>query len=353
MLAICAGVSNRSSICSSPEPPTGRRRISGDGLAAVGGSLFDLIRLDIHLRAGDEIYVTGMGLESEWQADIQLKGTTLDPRVTGQVELVRGTLGFAGRSFDLEEGKITFPTGDAYDPALQLVASDTFDNVTVSVNVSGRASNPQVTFSSVPGLPETLSAAGVPAVALASIKLPGFGGIVVSEERTAARDVARYLIGLGHRRFALLNGPAVAHAAQERRTGFIEVLEAEGLSVLAEAEGNYEFESGFVGMQALLSGPVKPSAVFVTNDVMAAGAMKAAAAAGLSVPRDVSIVGFDDSILARMLTPALTTVHRPIRRMASRATACLIGLIEGAATQREFFEDLSLTLGGSAAPPAE
>ncbi len=136
------------------KPPSGRRRISGDGLAAVGGSLFDLIRLDIHLRAGDEIYVTGMGLESEWQADIRLKGTTVDPRVTGQIELVRGTLGFAGRSFELEEGRVTFPTGDAFDPALQLLASDTFDNVTVSVNVSGRASNPQVSFSSVPGLPQ-------------------------------------------------------------------------------------------------------------------------------------------------------------------------------------------------------
>lgn len=136
------------------KPPSGRRRISGEGLAAVGGSLFDLIRLDIHLRAGDEIYVTGMGLESEWQADIRLKGTTLDPRVTGEIELVRGTLGFAGRSFELQEGRVTFPTGDAFDPALRLLASDTFDNVTVSVTVSGRASNPQVSFSSVPGLPQ-------------------------------------------------------------------------------------------------------------------------------------------------------------------------------------------------------
>jgi translocation and assembly module TamB len=136
------------------KPPAGRRRISGDGLAAAGGSLFDLIRLDIRLRAGDEVYVSGMGLESEWQADITLKGTTQAPRVTGDIELVRGTLGFAGRSFDLEEGKVTFPTGDAYDPSIQLLATDTIETVTVNVNVSGRAMNPQVTFSSVPGLPQ-------------------------------------------------------------------------------------------------------------------------------------------------------------------------------------------------------
>ena len=134
--------------------PTGRRRISGDGLAAVGGSLFDLIRLDIRMRAKDQIYVKGMGLESEWQADVQLGGTTIAPRVNGEIELVRGTLDFAGRSFELEEGRVTFPTGDAFDPALRLLASDTFDNVTVTVAVTGRASNPQVAFSSVPGLPQ-------------------------------------------------------------------------------------------------------------------------------------------------------------------------------------------------------
>jgi translocation and assembly module TamB len=136
------------------KPPAGRPRVSGDGLAAVGGSLFDLIRLDIALKAPDEIYVTGMGLESEWKADIVLRGTTQDPRVTGEIELVRGTLGFAGRSFELQEGRVTFPTGEAFDPAIRLLASDTIETVTVSVSVTGRASNPQIAFSSVPGLPQ-------------------------------------------------------------------------------------------------------------------------------------------------------------------------------------------------------
>jgi len=136
------------------KPPTGRRRISGDGLEAVGGSLFDLIRLNIRLRAGDEIYVSGMGLESEWQADVTLTGTTQAPRVSGEIELIRGTLGFAGRSFDLEEGRVTFPTGDAFDPTIRLLATDTIETVTVNINVSGRAQNPQITFSSTPGLPQ-------------------------------------------------------------------------------------------------------------------------------------------------------------------------------------------------------
>ncbi len=136
------------------KPPAGRQRISGDGLQAVGGSLFDLIRLDIALKAPDEIYVSGMGLESEWKADVVLRGTTQDPRVTGEIELVRGTLGFAGRSFELQEGRVTFPTGEAFDPAIRLLASDTIETVTVSISVTGRASNPQIAFSSVPGLPQ-------------------------------------------------------------------------------------------------------------------------------------------------------------------------------------------------------
>lgn len=136
------------------KPAAGRPRVTGDGMAAVGGSLFDLIRLDIALKAPDEIYVSGMGLESEWKADIVLRGTTEAPRVTGEIELVRGTLGFAGRSFELQEGRVTFPTGDAYDPAIRLVASETIETVTVTVTVTGRASNPQIAFSSVPGLPQ-------------------------------------------------------------------------------------------------------------------------------------------------------------------------------------------------------
>jgi len=136
------------------KPPTGRRRITGEGMAAASGSLFDALRLDVHLRAPDELYVSGMGLESEWEADVTLAGTTDAPRVRGEIELVRGTLGFAGRSFQLQEGRVTFPTGNAYDPSIELTATETIEDVEVAVNVSGRAMDPQITFSSVPGLPQ-------------------------------------------------------------------------------------------------------------------------------------------------------------------------------------------------------
>ena len=136
------------------KPPLGPKRITGDEPAEPEPGLFSFLRLDVALRAPERLYVSGMGLESEWQADLNLQGTSADPRIAGSVELVRGTLGFAGRSFDLNEGRVRFTGGSATDPVINLVASDDIEDVTVNVNVGGRAQNPQITFSSVPGLPQ-------------------------------------------------------------------------------------------------------------------------------------------------------------------------------------------------------
>ena len=95
-----------------------------------------------------------MGLESEWRANFRLTGTSAAPSVTGDVELIRGTLGFASRNFDLTEGRVTFTGGKTIDPLVAMTASDDIEDVTVNVNVAGRAYNPQVTFSSTPGLPQ-------------------------------------------------------------------------------------------------------------------------------------------------------------------------------------------------------
>ncbi len=95
-----------------------------------------------------------MGLESEWSADLNLSGTSAAPSVSGEVELVRGTLGFAGRSFELTEGQVNFAGGSTIDPTITLVATDDIEDVTVNVNVTGRAMDPQIAFSSVPGLPQ-------------------------------------------------------------------------------------------------------------------------------------------------------------------------------------------------------
>jgi translocation and assembly module TamB len=136
------------------KPPRGPVRITGDEPTQQGPGVFGLIRLDVALNAPERLYVSGMGLESEWSANLRLRGTSAAPSVSGEVELVRGTLGFAGRSFDLDDGQVSFLGGNTIDPTLNLVASDEIEDVTVNVTITGRAMDPQIAFSSVPGLPQ-------------------------------------------------------------------------------------------------------------------------------------------------------------------------------------------------------
>ena len=136
------------------KPPRGPRRITGDEPAQPQPGLFDQLRLDIALTAPERLYVSGMGLESEWSADMRLGGTSTAPRISGDVELVRGTLGFAGRSFELRDGRVDFTGGTSIDPVIRLTATEDIEEVTVNVNITGRAYDPQIAFSSVPGLPQ-------------------------------------------------------------------------------------------------------------------------------------------------------------------------------------------------------
>lgn len=136
------------------KPPRGRPRVSGDEPAALSAGALGLLRLDIAVAAPERLYVSGMGLESEWSADFQIGGTSAAPRMSGGVELVRGTLGFAGRSFELNEGLVQFTGGNQLDPLITLVASEDIEGITVNVNVSGKAFDPQIAFSSTPGLPQ-------------------------------------------------------------------------------------------------------------------------------------------------------------------------------------------------------
>ena len=130
------------------------RRVTGDEEAEAVAGAFSDIRLDLHLVAPEKLYVSGMGLESEWSADFNIGGTSAAPTMAGEVELVRGTLGFAGRSFDLSDGLVSFTGGRTIDPTVAITATDTIEDVEVSIGVTGRAYDPQITFSSTPGLPE-------------------------------------------------------------------------------------------------------------------------------------------------------------------------------------------------------
>ena len=108
-----------------------------------------------------------------------------------------------------------------------------------------------------------------------------------------------------------------------------------GLELAGEAHGDYGFESGVAAGGQLLDLSPRPTAIFAASDVMAAGVLKAAAARGLTVPDDLSVVGFDGGMFAQMLSPALTSVQRPMGDIAEAGTSRLIDLVERLAKRRQ------------------
>ncbi len=111
-------------------------------------------RLDIAARADNQIFVSGMGLESEWSARLRVTGTTKDPRIVGTMKVVRGNYTFAGRSFDIDTGTITFDGGPVTDPEINLTASASVQDVEGVIKVTGSAERPSIAFSSTPALPQ-------------------------------------------------------------------------------------------------------------------------------------------------------------------------------------------------------
>jgi translocation and assembly module TamB len=108
----------------------------------------------IDARAPSRIAVSGMGLDSEWSANVRLRGTTSDPRIGGEARVVRGAYSFAGTRFELTRGIIEFDENVPIDPRLDIVAETEKDDLDVTVNVGGSAVRPEITFSSTPSLPE-------------------------------------------------------------------------------------------------------------------------------------------------------------------------------------------------------
>ena len=134
-----------------------RRRTDKPGAAtAQAASPFSAnFKLDLRVRADNQIFVSGMGLEAEWAMKLRVTGTANAPQINGKLEVVRGTYSFAGRRFDLaDDGEVRFTGGAMTDPQLDLAASTTVEGVSATINIGGRAQNPQISFTSTPALPQ-------------------------------------------------------------------------------------------------------------------------------------------------------------------------------------------------------
>lgn len=206
-------------------------------------------------------------------------------------------------------------------------------------------------------LAQLCSEIGCRYVRMGSAKLDDDEHMVASNDREAVREATQYLIDEGHVRIALVNGPHGFRSARERRLGFEDALGAAKIPLHRSmvADGNYTFESGVLAAERLLDLSPRPTAIFAANDEMATGVLYAARQRGLDVPRDLSILGFDDTPTAGHIWPPLTTVRWPIVSMArSAAMKLLAGVGEGgeAVTEPSMFLS-TLIRRASVARPAD
>lgn len=111
-------------------------------------------QLALNVVARNRMMVTGLGLASEWSADVRVAGTVTEPRITGEAALVRGTYDFAGRRFDLERGAIRFTGESPVNPELDIVAEGGIQGLNATIRVTGRAEAPEIAFTSIPALPQ-------------------------------------------------------------------------------------------------------------------------------------------------------------------------------------------------------
>ena len=161
---------------------------------------------------------------------------------------------------------------------------------------------------------------------IAAVSLDGPEKMVVTHDRDGAAEVADYLQSLGHRDVAMITGPAAYRSAIERTEGFVSALQRRGIELPKSrlVEGGYTFESGLAAAEKLLSAKRPPTAIFCGNDEMAAGVYRVALRAGIQIPQQLSVVGYDDSTLASRLWPPLTSVRRDTRDTGRMAAAMLL-----------------------------
>ena len=178
---------------------------------------------------------------------------------------------------------------------------------------------------------------------------------IAIDDRQGGRLATQHLLSLGHRRIGLIKREPYSALSYLRAVGYREILEEAGVpfdpALVVESRAGQA--AGYSSMQQLLALPNPPTAVFTHNDVLAMGAMHAIFDAGLAVPADISVVGYDDTISSSYLNPSLTTVKFPVAEMGRRAGQIILELAqkEGSLAARTIMLPVELVVRASTAPP--
>lgn len=199
---------------------------------------------------------------------------------------------------------------------------------------------------------ETLRDAGVPVVGVNRYHGRRAISYVVADQAGGVAAALGYLLDLGHRRIAFLEGPRGNLGADERRAGFITARTECSLEPVDAGSwpGDYTDVSGMLRTEELLSRKLRPTAIVTAGDLIAAGAMKAARQAGIRVPDDLSIIGYGDFEIATHLRPALTTVRLPLAELGAQAVLMLHEQISGVPRQKPVMLHTSLVERESVGP---
>lgn len=174
-----------------------------------------------------------------------------------------------------------------------------------------------------------LGTSGIPHIVL-NRKVERLNGVnILSDDALGSYKAVEHMIRQGHRRIAIIEGPEIFQSTFERRAGYLKALETHGIPLEKQyqIQGNYDLKSGYSTMRKLLKLNPRPTAVFCMNDDMAVGAIKAVVESRLEVPKDISVAGFDDSMFSAFLSPALTTVKRPIEEISRIGATMLLDCI--------------------------
>lgn len=204
-----------------------------------------------------------------------------------------------------------------------------------------------------------LDAIGIPVVTVARGAADPDSLNVRMDDFTAAAEITRHLLELGHRKIGFIKGHINHIASHDRHRGFVHALEEYGVdpASIAVEQGYFTYRSGLIAAERLLARKNGLTAIFASNDDMAAAAISVAHRRGLAVPGDISIVGYDDTSLATSVWPELTTVKQPISAMAEAAMELLLADLKSRRTggRRLLSERVlqhELIVRESSAPPA-
>lgn len=165
----------------------------------------------------------------------------------------------------------------------------------------------------------------IPALSFATADPRSHSSAVLVDDFEGARAMTRALIELGHRKIAFVRGDPAHSPALRREEGYRAAMAEAGLFMKPDwlANGDFSYRSGLEAARILLEGADRPTAVFASNDDMAAAVLAVALGNGMRIPADLSVAGFDDTPIASLFWPQLTTVHQPIAEMASSAVEIL------------------------------